>query len=233
LFYTKSRDDRSIMQNSRVTMEVEFMQFSTSKDQNLVVGSMHYYGVIVEIWEVNYTKFTVPVFKCKWVDNKTDVKVDESRMTLVDFWKIYHDEPFIMAYQASQVFYIQDPTSKHWFVVLHGKKQHNNAEDTNNDICEIESLTRTMINKEYEDVVGVVHATRNDHDERIYICMCMCFTFSFTIYNFYYISYSWCLSYLFDNLKMADDKVSRSRTGRGPTRLKNMFKKKNDGKKNH
>ena len=57
--------------------------------------------------------------------------------------------------------------------MLHGKKQHNDPEDTNNDICEIESLTRTTINKEYEDVVDVVHATRNDHDEGIYICMCM------------------------------------------------------------
>lgn len=166
LFYTKSRDDRSTVQNSGVTLEAESMQFSTAKDQNPVVGSMPYYGVIVEIWEVNYTKFTVPVFKCKWVDNKTGVKVDESGMTLVDFRKIgYHDEPFIMAHQASQVFYIQDPTSDHWSVVLHGKKQHNDPEDTNNDICEIESLTRTTINKEYEDVVNVVHATRNDHDE--------------------------------------------------------------------
>jgi len=46
-------------------------------------------------------------------------------MTLVYFQKIdYHDEPFIMAHQASQVFYIQDPTSKHCFVVLHGKKNN-------------------------------------------------------------------------------------------------------------
>jgi len=74
--------------------------------------------------------------------------------------------------------------------MLHGKKQYNDPEDTNNDICEIESLTRTTINKEYKDVVDVVHATQNDHDKGIYISMCMCFTCRFTIYNFYYISYS-------------------------------------------
>jgi len=56
-FYTKSQDDKSTMQNSGVTLEAESMQFSTSKDQNHVVGSMPYYGVIIEIWEVNYTKF--------------------------------------------------------------------------------------------------------------------------------------------------------------------------------
>jgi len=111
--YTKSRDDKSTMQNSGITLEVESMQFSTSKDQNSVVGSIPYYGVIVEIWEVNHTKFVIPVFKCKWVENKTDVKVDESEMTLVDFRKIgYHDKPFIMTYQASQVFYIQDLMSE-------------------------------------------------------------------------------------------------------------------------
>ena len=38
LFYTKSRDDRSTMQNSEVTLEAESMQFSTAKDQNPVVG---------------------------------------------------------------------------------------------------------------------------------------------------------------------------------------------------
>jgi len=54
LFYRKSRDDRSTMQNSRVTLEAESMQFTTSNDQNPVVGSKRYYGVIVEIWEVNY-----------------------------------------------------------------------------------------------------------------------------------------------------------------------------------
>ena len=51
------------MQNSRVTLEAESMQFSTSKDKNPIVGSMPYYGVIVEIWEVNYAKLTVLIFK--------------------------------------------------------------------------------------------------------------------------------------------------------------------------
>jgi len=52
------------------------------------------------------------------------VKVDESGMTLVDFQKVaYEDEPFIMAYQDSQVFYVADPAYENWHVVLHGKKR--------------------------------------------------------------------------------------------------------------
>jgi len=44
-------------------------------------------------------------------DNNTSVKFDESEINLVDFQKIgYHAKPFIMAYEASQVIYIQDPT---------------------------------------------------------------------------------------------------------------------------
>ena len=58
--------------------------------------------------------FTIPVFKYKWIDNKSGVKIDESRMTLVDFRKVgYRDEPFIMAQQATQDFYVTDRTTEH------------------------------------------------------------------------------------------------------------------------
>ena len=78
-------DEKSTIQNFGVTLEAESMQFSTSKDTNPVLGSMAYYGFIEEIWEVDYTKFFIPVFKCKWVDNKSGVKIHESEFTLVDF----------------------------------------------------------------------------------------------------------------------------------------------------
>jgi len=55
------------------------------KDRNFVLGSMTYYGFIEEIWQVDYSNFFVPVFKCKWVDNKNRVNIDESRFTLGTF----------------------------------------------------------------------------------------------------------------------------------------------------
>jgi len=114
IFYTKSMDEKSTVQNSGVTLEAESMQFSTLKDTNHVLGSMAYYGFIEDIWEVDYTKFFVPVFKCKWINNKSGVKIDESGFTLVDIRKIrYRDDPFIMVQQPSQVFYVKDPTSEH------------------------------------------------------------------------------------------------------------------------
>ena len=64
------------------------------------------------------------LFHCSNVSGLTIVKIDESGMTLVDFRKVgYRDEPFIMAQQASQVFYVKDLASEHWFVALHGKKK--------------------------------------------------------------------------------------------------------------
>ena len=100
IFYTKSMDEKSTIQNFGVTLEVESMQLLTSKDTNPVLGSMAYYGFIEEIWEVDYTKFSVLIFKCKWVENKSGVKIDELGFTLVDFRKIgYRYEPFIMVQQ--------------------------------------------------------------------------------------------------------------------------------------
>jgi len=160
-------DEKGTIQNSGVTLEAESMQFSTSKDTNPVLGSMAYYGFIEEIWEVDYTKFSVPVFKCKWVDNKSGVKIDESGFTLVDFRKIgYRDEPFIMVQQASQVFYEKDPTSEHWYFVLHRKKQGEAINDIKNG--DPRSFTPMIINKD-DDVLDDVHATRKDHSEGIYI----------------------------------------------------------------
>ena len=59
------------------------MHFSSSKDNNPVMATISYYGVIEEIWEVDYVKFRVPVFKCKWVDSNTGVHVDDFDFTLI------------------------------------------------------------------------------------------------------------------------------------------------------
>jgi hypothetical protein len=110
-FYTKQRDDRSTMQNSGVMVVAESMHFSSSKDKNRVMASSPYFGVIEEIWEVNYVLFKVPVFKCKWIDINSGVRINELRFTLVDLCKVsYTDEPFIMASHAKQVFYVKSFT---------------------------------------------------------------------------------------------------------------------------
>jgi len=129
-FYTKAQDEKSTMQNSRVTLRVESQQFASVHDDNPYVASIPYFGFIDEIWELNYVKFTICVFKCKWVDSNTSVWIDDVRFTLVDLKKLaYHNDPFIMAEQAKHVFYVHDPCDERWFVVLQRKTIGVNVED--------------------------------------------------------------------------------------------------------
>ncbi|PKA49389.1 hypothetical protein AXF42_Ash016578 [Apostasia shenzhenica] len=61
----------------------------------------HYFGVIKEIWELDYISFCIPLFKCLWIDSNGGSKIDEMGFTLVNFNRIGHkDDCFILANQA-------------------------------------------------------------------------------------------------------------------------------------
>jgi len=96
--------------------------------------------------------------------------MDESRMFLVDFRKVgYRDEPFIMAQQASQVFYVKDPAFKYWFVALHEKKQIDpNEENLSNLNIAITHLFRRTINVDEVPLVHYVHAIQEDQTMKEY-----------------------------------------------------------------
>ena len=70
------------MQNSGVSLRFEFQHFAIVYNGNPCVASMPYFAVIEEIWEVNYVKFSVCVFKCKWVNNNIGVRTDDFGFTL-------------------------------------------------------------------------------------------------------------------------------------------------------
>ena len=77
-FYTKSKYDCSTMQNIGVIDEAESMYFSSSKDKNHVLATTTFYGVIEEIWEIDYVIFKVSLFKCKWIPNNSNgVHIDD------------------------------------------------------------------------------------------------------------------------------------------------------------
>jgi hypothetical protein len=72
----------------------------------------NYYGVIEEIWELDYGPLKVPLLWCKWIARGSVTK-DNYRMTIVDLNKIgYKDEPFVLAKDVNQVFYVMDMSSK-------------------------------------------------------------------------------------------------------------------------
>ncbi|GJT81279.1 protein exportin 1A [Tanacetum coccineum] len=88
-FYTEQQDDKSTVQNSRVTL------IATTTDSS---------------------RMTI-------VDNTRGVKVDSDGFTCVNLsTNGYLSNPFILAKQATQVFYVKDPKDKRWHIVLQSKR---------------------------------------------------------------------------------------------------------------
>ncbi|RVW70445.1 hypothetical protein CK203_058330 [Vitis vinifera] len=136
-YHTKERDDLPATQNSGVKIVATTMQIASAKDKNPVFGELCFYGVITEIWDLDYTMFRIPIFKCDWVDNKNGIKVDDLGFTLVDFSKMAHkSDPFILASQAKQVFYVQDELDPRWSVVLSTPQQDFLERDEGDDLMD-------------------------------------------------------------------------------------------------
>ncbi|KAA0067845.1 transposase [Cucumis melo var. makuwa] len=118
-YHTKRRDDIRRIQNSGVSITATTMQVSSSKDKSLVMSDIMFYGVIQEIWEIDYHQLSFTLFKFDWVDNRSGVKVDKLGFTIMDLKRIGHkSDSFILATQAKKVFYVQDSANPEWSVVL-------------------------------------------------------------------------------------------------------------------
>lgn len=107
-FCTKERDSRLKTQNSGVTLSALTPSFASSKDKNHVLGDVTYYGAIQEIFELDFwSNFYVTLFRCDWFC----ADIYNYGLTRVSFRKLcYKDDPFVLASQVHQVFYVQDMT---------------------------------------------------------------------------------------------------------------------------
>ena len=92
-------------------------------------GNM-FYGVLTDIIELNYFgNIRHVLFKCTWVgdQNRRGYKTDEFEFPMVNFTHSIHggeeivDEPYVLASQATQVFYVEDKRHKDWYVVVKTK----------------------------------------------------------------------------------------------------------------
>ena len=91
--------------------------------------------------------------------------------TLVDPQKVgYKDEPFIMATQARQVFYVQDPCDSRWPVVLQGRTSGigHQINASTLDVNEMPGFSLQMPSINAENEEDDVHTNRNDHDEGLW-----------------------------------------------------------------
>lgn len=129
-FNTKSRDDLRKTQSSGVYLVAETPQVASSKDKNIVTEDMSFYGVITEIWELDYAFFRFPLFKCDWVESHKGVKVDDLGFTLVNLNRKGHlQDTFVLGRCVEQIFYVEDPVDCMWSVVLRfPKNDYNDCE---------------------------------------------------------------------------------------------------------
>ena len=120
------------------------MQVASARDQNPIVGDLSFYGVIEEIWLLDYTTFKVPIFKCNQVNSNGGVKVDELGFILVDLERKGHkDDPFILASQEKQVFYVPDPENSRMSCVI-GNSLGNFNDTDEGDLMNLPFLANTV-----------------------------------------------------------------------------------------
>ncbi|KAL5568137.1 hypothetical protein UlMin_024712 [Ulmus minor] len=134
-----------------------------------------YYGVLLEILELDFIyQRKVFMFRCKWynTDPKCKRMMVEHNLTSLDVtsnW--YAEDPFILATQAQQVFYLSDRSrGKNWMVVQ--KVNHRNIydilehkdddEDLNDEVFQEEESSELPTFQPTEDVIETSLLVRRD-----------------------------------------------------------------------
>jgi hypothetical protein len=107
-FVVHERDVRHTTQNSGVVTVGE--------------DGTRFYGRLEEILELKFIKdYTVVLFRCKWFDtSRKSAIIEKNNIISIDVTRTYwDDEPYILATQAQQVFYLEDPSknNNNWRVV--------------------------------------------------------------------------------------------------------------------
>ena len=102
-FYTHEYGYHKIIMNSSVCIKDSWWKRLESD----------YYGILEEVIKLSYIRGnSVILFKCQWFDNNNGMKIDPRHgITKIKYGsKAYFDEPFVLAQQASQVYYTPLPS---------------------------------------------------------------------------------------------------------------------------
>lgn len=130
---------------------VAISSYASCRDHNPRVGDVVFYGVLTDILELNYGgDRTIVVFDGEWVDTSLGIRNDEFAIigfTLVNFGKqIATNDTFVLASQAVQVYYVQDPIDIDWYVVV--KSQPRDLFDLNSvnqpSVCHEQTLDEVV-----------------------------------------------------------------------------------------
>ncbi|CAH9095946.1 unnamed protein product, partial [Cuscuta epithymum] len=120
-----------------------------------------FYGQLEDIYELSYGgNNSVVLFKCKWYNTSLDrrgkrkgTKEYKNKMSICikDFW--YENEPFILASQAEQVFYVEDLyNGPQWRVVEHFGHRHiwDLPPDQEDNMCIVQDVESSGIDLDVE-----------------------------------------------------------------------------------
>lgn len=119
-FHTKEVERKRKTQNCGVTVRATTSSYSSIRDQNPVLSELDYYGILQNVIELDYGRgLKVVLFECEWVSKGKRLKLDEDGFALANFTNVRrHNEPYILASQAMQVFYVEDPVDCNWHVII-------------------------------------------------------------------------------------------------------------------
>lgn len=135
-FQTSELTNRRSTQNNGIFLSATTSTYAKSPNDAPLVAEIEYHGLLENVFEICYghtTKYCL--FECKWYDpGKAGTKVDDFGVVSVNTTRgKFGKEPFILANQAQQCFYIQDPVESEWSSVL--KIPNRDIFDVDNDDC--------------------------------------------------------------------------------------------------
>ena len=112
-FHKKEQEKGKKTQNSGVIVTEEVSSFVSARDTNPISGHVSYYSVLSDIVELHYLSGNrVILFKCDWwdvINIGKGIKKDEYGFVCLNFERtICINEPFVLASQTKQVFYVQN-----------------------------------------------------------------------------------------------------------------------------
>jgi hypothetical protein len=107
-----------------VSLVAKTSSYASVHDKNPALGEIKYYGRVTQILELNYSnEGQVVLFRCDWVKPNGFRTLEPFGIEQVNFNHVHSgddvgSEPFVLASQVQQVYYVQDPVEEDWSAVI-------------------------------------------------------------------------------------------------------------------
>ncbi|XP_070010123.1 uncharacterized protein [Nicotiana sylvestris] len=141
---------------------------------NLRQEDLPYYGKLEDLIDLNYYRFRVTSFKCKWADTTRNrgFRKDAWRFPSVNFLQLIHigdceeHDPYIEASQAQMVYYVDDEVNKGWSTVVHLKlRDLYEMREGENEVPKNEPFPVLELGQFFDDVNDLILSREDEIDE--------------------------------------------------------------------